>query len=458
MFLARSLSGRLLLLTIIIVMMVEVLVFLPSVARFRQDFLLERLQMAQIASLALLAADDEMVEAALEEELLANAGVSTIVLRRDSARQLILRTPLTSPVATTYDLREATAVDLVADALMALVRTEQRVVRVIGEPVLKAGETIEITLAERELCRAIRAYSQRVLVLSLIISTVTGLLVFLICRRLIVRPIEGVVESIISFQNNPERGPVEARRNSGLREIARAETALGEMQAHVRSSLKQKTRLAELGVAVAKISHDLRNMLASAQLMADRLDGSKDPLVAKVGPKLIGSIDRAVNLCVSTLKHGKADETPPEARQVALRGLVSDVSNEVFVGEGSVELLNKVNDDIVAKVDPEHLFRILSNLTRNARQAMESAGKGDCVGITAVSTGDTIELIIRDNGPGMPARALEHIFQPFVGSVARGGSGLGLAIASDLAKANGGVLDLVSSTTDGTVFRLTLPS
>lgn len=458
MFLARSLSGRLLLLTIIIVMMVEVLVFLPSVARFRQDFLLERLQMAQIASLALLAADDEMVEAALEEELLANAGVSTIVLRRDSARQLILRTPLTSPVATTYDLREATAVDLVADALMALVRTEQRVVRVIGEPVLNAGEIIEITLAERELCRAIRAYSQRVLFLSLIISTVTGLLVFLICRRLIVRPIEGVVESIISFQNNPERGPIEARRNSGLREIARAETALGEMQAHVRSSLKQKTRLAELGVAVAKISHDLRNMLASAQLMADRLEGSKDPIVAKVGPKLIGSIDRAVNLCVSTLKHGKADETPPEARQVALQGLVTDVSSEVFVDEGSVELLNEVNDDIVAKVDPEHLFRILSNLTRNARQAMESAGKGDSVGITAVSTGDTIELIIRDNGPGMPARALEHIFQPFVGSVARGGSGLGLAIASDLAKANGGVLDLVSSTTEGTVFRLTLPS
>ena len=138
MFLARSLSGRLLLLTIIIVMMVEILVFLPSVARFRQDFLLERLQMAQIASLALLAADDEMVEAALEKELLANAGVSTIVLRRDSARQLILRTPLESPVATTYNLRDATAIDLVGDALIALIRTERRVVRVIGEPILNA--------------------------------------------------------------------------------------------------------------------------------------------------------------------------------------------------------------------------------------------------------------------------------------------------------------------------------
>lgn len=458
MFLARSLSGRLLLLTVIIVMVVEVLVFLPSVARFRQDFLLERLQMAQIASLALLAADDEMVEAALEEELLANAGVSTIVLRRDSARQLILRTPLESPVATTYDLRDATVVDLIADALMALVRTEQRVVRVIGEPILNAGEVIEITLAEPELCRAIRAYSQRVLILSLIISAVTGLLVFLICRRLIVRPIEGVVESIISFQKDPERRPVASRRNSGLREIARAETALGEMQAHVRGSLKQKTRLAELGVAVAKISHDLRNMLASAQLLADRLEGSRDPIVAKVGPKLIGSIDRAVNLCVSTLKHGKAEETPPEARQVALRSLVSDVSGAVFADEGAVEFRNDVSEDAVATVDPEHLFRILSNLSRNARQAIESAGSGDCVRITAAGAGDEVELIIRDNGPGMPARAMEHIFQPFVGSVTQGGSGLGLAIASDLAKANGGVLGLVSSTTDGTVFRLTLPS
>ncbi len=458
MFLARTLSGRLLLLTIIIVMMVEVLVFLPSVARFRRDFLLERLQMAQIASLALLAADDEMVEAALEEELLANAGVSTIVLRRDSARQLILRAPMDSPVATTYDLREATAVDLIADALMALVRTEKRVIRVIGEPILNAGEVIEITLAEPELCRAIRAYSQRVLILSLIISAVTGILVFMICRRLIVRPIEGVVDSIMRFQEDPESGPIVQRKNSGLREIARAETALGEMQAHVRGSLKQKTRLAELGVAVAKISHDLRNMLASAQLMADRLEGSRDPIVAKVGPKLIGSIDRAVNLCVSTLKHGKAEETPPEARQVALRSLVDEVGGAVFADEGATLFENDVAEGAMATVDPEHLFRILSNLTRNARQAMEAAGKGDCVRITAAGAGDTVEMIIRDNGPGMPSRAMEHIFQPFVGSVAHGGSGLGLAIASDLAKANGGELGLVSSTTEGTVFRLTLPA
>ena len=457
MSLTRSLSGRLLLLTVVIVMVTEIFVFLPSVARFRQDFLLERLQMAQIASLALLAADDAMVEEALEAELLANAEVSTIVLRRDSARQLILRTPLPGPVSETYDLREATALDLIFDALAALARTDERVIRVIGEPVLNAGDIIEITLAEPALCRAIRAYSQRIFILSLIISTTTGLLVFLICRRLIVRPMERVVDNMVAFQSDPETAPIAEPTGANLIEIDRAERSLSDMQRQVKSALKQKSRLAELGVAVAKISHDLRNMLASAQLMADRLEGSKDPVVARVGPKLIGSIDRAANLCASTLKHGKAEETPPEPRRVTLASLVEEVADAVFA-DGAVRVVNEVGKDCVAMVDPEHLFRILSNLCRNAGQAIESSGRGGAVTISSDPAGGDIELRIVDDGPGIPKKAMEGLFQPFVGSVSRGGTGLGLAIAQELAVANGGVLSLVSSTTDGTVFALKLPA
>ncbi|MEM7271283.1 MAG: HAMP domain-containing sensor histidine kinase [Pseudomonadota bacterium] len=457
MFLARSLSGRLLALTVIIVMVTEVLVFLPSIARFRQDFLTERLQMAQIASLALLAADDEMVEEALEVELLANAEVSTIVLRRDSARQLILRAPMADVVADTYDLREATIPDLIGDAVMALLRTEPRVIRVIGEPQRGGGEVIEITLAEQAMCSAMIAYSQRVLILSLIISVVTGVLVFVICRRLIVRPIEGVVSDIVDFQMNPERPLRRNSASSSLREIARAEIALGDMRETVQGALKQKTRLAELGAAVAKISHDLRNMLASAQLMADRLEGSKDPLVARVGPKLIGSIDRAANLCVSTLKHGKAEESPPEPRLVALRKLAAEVGEAVFAEEGEVQFENHVGEDEDARADPEHLFRIIANLARNARQAIERSGEGDCVSVAAAITGETAVLTISDNGPGMPAKAMENIFQPFVGGASRDGTGLGLAIAAELAAANDGELRLERSTTEGTIFILTLP-
>lgn len=458
MFLSRSLSGRLLSLTIVIVMVTEVFVFLPSVARFRQDFLLERLQMAQIASLALLAADDAMVEEALEAELLANAEVSSIVLRRDRARQLVLSAPEGARVAATYDLRGASAPALIVDALATLVRTEKRMIRVIGQPVLNAGEAIEITLAETALRDAMWVFSRNILLLSLIISTITGLLVFVICRRLIVTPIEGVVEDMVAFQADPEGAPLSRKGRSGLVEIARAENALNEMQGQVRSALKQKTRLAELGSAVAKISHDLRNMLAVAQMTADRLESSTDPIVTRLGPKLIKSLDRAVALCISTLQHGKAEEAPPEMRRVALHGLIAEVEEAVFDENQSVRLLNEVPPDVEAVADPEHLFRILSNLTRNARQAMDTSGRGDCVAIRIAPDADGVDIRIRDNGPGMPAKALEHLFQPFKGGVTKGGAGLGLAIAAELAEANGGVLELVASTTEGTEFRLFIPS
>ena len=81
----NSLSGRFLILTAIFVMLAEIMIFLPSVARFREDFLLTRLERAQIASLALLASEDISTE--LEEELLSNAGVFNVVMRRDEARQ-----------------------------------------------------------------------------------------------------------------------------------------------------------------------------------------------------------------------------------------------------------------------------------------------------------------------------------------------------------------------------------
>lgn len=458
MFRINTLSGRLLLLTVVIVMVAEIFVFLPSVARFREDYLRERLQMAQIASLALLAADDAMVEETLERELLRNAEVSSIVVRRDFVRQLVLQVPEGANVEQTFDLRQATALDLIGDALNALVSSGNRIIRVIGRPMDGSEDVIEITMSEKPLCDAMLDFGQRVLILSLIISTVTGILVFFVCRRLIVRPMERVVDNIVAFQKDPENAAKTDTGRSGLVEIARAETALTEMQADIRSALLQKSRLAELGTAVAKISHDLRNMLASAQLMADRLDGSKDPVVARIGPKLIGSIDRAAQLCVSTLKHGRAEEAPAVKRRVSLTRLMGDVRDAVFVDEGPVQFMPDIADGAEVLADPDHLFRIMVNLTRNAREALEGRGGGGRVATSVTMSDDCVAIMITDDGPGMPAKAQENIFQPFLGGMRRGGSGLGLAISAELAVANGGKLELVRSTTEGTVFCLTLPA
>ena len=456
MTLFRTLSGRLFLVAVGVVMLTEVLVFVPSVARFREDYLMLRLQMAQIAALALLAAEDEMVEETLEAELLKRAEVSSIALRRDASRQLILAAPAGMMVEETFDLRDAGAATLVRDALAALVRTEPRMIRVIGDAGMGGGE-IEITMSEAPLCAAMRAFGERILLISLFISGMTGALVFLVCRRIIVRPIERVVGNMTAFARDPERAAPAPGAHSGLSEIRRAEAALAEMQAELRGALRQKSRLAELGAAVAKISHDLRNMLASAQLLADRLEGSADPVVARIGPKLIGSLDRAAALCVSTLSHGRAEEAPPRPRPVDLRRLVDDVAEAVFEEGGAVAFENHAPAGMTAEADPEHLFRILTNLARNAKQAIEGAGRPGRVSVFASTEEGAAALVIADDGPGLPAKALENLFQPFRGGARRGGAGLGLAIAAELAAMNHGRLTLEETGAGGARFRLTLP-
>jgi hypothetical protein len=112
----NSLSGRFLILTVIFVMLAEVFIFVPSVARFREDYLLARLERAQIASLALLATDG-MIDDDLEYELLRNAEVLNVVLLRDATRQLILSSDHMTPIAHSFDLRDATAWTLIRDAM-----------------------------------------------------------------------------------------------------------------------------------------------------------------------------------------------------------------------------------------------------------------------------------------------------------------------------------------------------
>lgn len=177
----KSLSGRFLILTVIFVMLAEVFIFVPSVARFRQDYLQARLERAQIASLALEA--DDMISLDLEQELLRNAGVFNVVLRRDEMRQLALSSPIPAPIEATYDLRDATAWSLIRDGMVTLFDTTDPVIRVIGEPVRDGGLQIEVTIEQGPLRLAMRDYGLNILLLSLVISVITAALLFFAVRR-----------------------------------------------------------------------------------------------------------------------------------------------------------------------------------------------------------------------------------------------------------------------------------
>lgn len=453
----NTLSGRFLILTVIFVMIAEILIFVPSVARFREDYFLARLERAQIASLTLLAED--MISPELEAELLKNAGVFNVVLRRDEVRQLILSSPIPQPISQTFDMRDPPALVLIRDAMLRLWETEEQVVRVLGNPVQDGGLLIEITLPTQPLRMALIDYGMRILVLSAVISVVTAGLLFLAVRVFLVKPIKSVVDHMQSYAKAPE----DARRfivpASRVRELREAEDALESLQTQLTGALKQKERLAQLGRAVSKISHDLRNILTSAQLFTDRMEMSEDPTVKRLAPKLVNSISRAVNLCETTLAFGRAEEPSPRLARVHLAEVVGDVIDGERLAAGNHDL--SFSEDIPAgfqvRADGEQLYRVIGNLVRNARQAIVSAGKPGEINVAAHEDNDAWYISITDTGPGLPQKARDHLFEAFTGGTTRGGSGLGLVIAAELIRGHGGKLDLRRTDETGTEFVICLP-
>ncbi|WP_299872284.1 HAMP domain-containing sensor histidine kinase [uncultured Sulfitobacter sp.] len=453
----NSLSGRLVILTIIFVMLAEVLIFVPSIARFREDYMLNRLERAQIASLALLA--DDMIDEELEAELLLNAEVFNVVLRRDEVRQLMLASPMPRPIVETFDLRESTAFSLIGDATRRLLQPENEVIRVIGAPVRDAGLLIEITMETAPMRMAMLDYGVRILILSAVISIVTAALLFVAMRALLLKPIKGVVGHMQRYAQAPEDARRIIEPSASVTELYEAEVALRTMQTDLTQALKQKERLAQLGSAVSKISHDLRNILTSAQLFTDRIEMSEDPTVKRMAPKLVGSITRAVHLCESTLAFGKAEEPGPTLTMVALPELIEDaLAGERLASAGhDISFAVDVPADMMIRADPEQMYRVLSNLVRNARQALAATGRGGEIALRANDTENAWEIEVSDTGPGLPTKAQTHLFTPFQGGARKGGSGLGLAIAAELVKGHGGRLQLLRTDENGTVFCITLP-
>lgn len=454
----NTLSGRFLILTVIFVMLAEIMIFVPSVARFREDYLLLRLERAQIAALAVLAND--MIDPAVEAELLDSAGVYNVVLRRNDASQLVLSSPMPAMVDERYDLRDAPALTLIRDAIKRLFDPTPRMITVLGQPVREGGLQIEVTMGTGPLRMAMMDYGVNILILSAVISVITALMLFIAVRGMIVMPIKRVVATMQAYARAPEDARTVIMPDSGVKELREAETALQSMQTEITGALRQKERLAQLGGAVAKVSHDLRNILTVTQLMADRMEGVADPTVQKVAPKLINSVSRAVHLCESTLAFGKAEEPAPNLEQIPLAPLVEDVieAERLSAGEDSLITIDgEIPEGLEIRADAEQLHRVLSNLVRNARQALTATGTSGSICISGTEDDTEWCLLVRDTGPGLPAKARENLFTAFQGNARKGGTGLGLTISSELIRGHGGRLELARSDENGTCFAVHLP-
>ena len=197
---------------------------------------------------------------------------------------------------------------------------------VSGQP--PAGsDRFEIVVHEAALRDAMIAYSRNILLLSLAISVITATLVYVALRLLFVRPMQRLSASIVGFSTAPEDASTIIVPSGRRDEIGVAEEKLAGMQKALRDMLAQRRHLADLGLAVSKINHDLRNILASAQLFSDRLQAVEDPLVKRFVPKVISAIDRAIEYTRSVLAYGQAREEPPRRQLLSLTRLVDDVAD-----------------------------------------------------------------------------------------------------------------------------------
>lgn len=454
----HSLSFRLLLLTIFFVMLAEFLIWTPSVARYRKVYLEENIARGHLSMAALETMPEEPVAKALEQALLFHTNAYSIVLDRPERRSLMVSKDMPPKVDLVVDLREETFFGLIGDAFESLAQARNRVVRVIGISPKDPKVTVEVLLDEAPMRAEMWDYSGRIFNLSIVISLFTAGLVYLSLQLLLVRPMRRITEGMARFRRAPEDSTRGVATSARLDEIGIAERELAVMQQELRAALQQKTRLAALGAAIAKVNHDLRNSLATAVLASDKLADVDDPEVRRVVPRLYKSIDRAVTLCSQTLNFVGDADVELALERFPLRDLVDEAGTAVKATDDrsrGLEWCNEVAAGLALEADRGQLFRVLSNLGRNAVEA----GAGE-VRVGARRDGRRLVIEFADDGPGLAPAARAKLFQPFAGSAKDGGTGLGLAIVRDIARAHGGDVALVEDAgrVKGATFRLTLPA
>ncbi len=455
---ARGLSARLLVLTIFFVLLGEVFIYVPSIARHRLVFLEERIEAARIAALAVEASPDGMVTEELRASLLERAGVSAVSIKRPGSRRLVLAADMPLTVDASFDLREATPMGLIGHAADALQKGGERTIRVMGTaPGDPADTVIDVVLPEAPLFASMLDYSGRILWLSIILAFVVAGLVYLSLHWLMVLPLGRMTDSLVSFRRAPEDAAATVKVSGRRDEIGLAQRELQVMQRRVRAALRQRARLAALGAGVAKINHDLRNMLATAAVLTDRLATARDPEVQKLSLPLVAAIDRAIALCTQTLSFATGRLPAPRRAAFALAPLVDEVRVALPVDEDSVDWRNEVPPELSVSADRDQLYRVISNLTQNAVQALACRDGGGTVQVGAWRDAGETLVEIADSGPGIPAPVRDHLFEAFAGDGKSDGTGLGLAIARDLVRNHGGDISLERSDSAGTVFRLRLP-
>ena len=462
----RGLAGRVLVVTLGFVLLAMGLFYATRLAAFRETWLHNKLAAAETAFEAFDGGGANELSPDLSRKILASVGVRAIAVSTPSGRRVLAEGGPPVATAEAVDLDSESFGEGVRAAFDTLFAAPRTIIDVSGRAPPDEAR-VAVTLDETPLQEALWRVSRTFLNIALLIAAVLTCVLWAVLWRMVLRPMRRLTSNIIAFGERPQdmtRMIVPSGRHD---EIGRAETALAAMQGALAHELAQRKRLAELGMAVARINHDLRNILTAAQLISDRLAAIPDPLAQRLAPRLVATLDRAIQFCQATLTYGAGREQPPDRRLFDLRDLVGQVVESAHAEHTeAIDFHVDIPPRFEVYADPDHILRVFENLSRNAAQALLARGAADgrpkAIRFAAIRTDGDAIIEVSDTGPGFSADQRERIFEPFHKSTRDAGAGLGLSIAADLVARNGGAIELAPVKADdffcGARFLITLPT
>ena len=313
---------------------------------------------------------------------------------------------------------------LLGETFAVLFSPTPRWLRLVGAPTSLPERVLAVEFSDAHLKQELRDYSLHHFRLTLWISLIAAILVYASLERLMVRPVRRLTAYLMKFRQAPEASasiiPSSCRRD----EIGVMERELGRMQVELRAALTQQARFAAIGRAVSQIHHDLRSILSTVSLTSERLAKSDDSATGRIAKLLVGSVEKAIDLCTQTQDLARGETPVPAKTLFPLYPLVAEVGDLLRSSERQVRWRNDIPPDFAVTADRERLYRVFLNLGKNALEALSPGGE---IQITARRAAGQAVIDVRDTGPGIPEPALGTLFVPFAASGRGGGTGLGLA-------------------------------
>ncbi len=451
-------SWRVALLSATLILMIELLVLLPAVGYYRSLQLQELVDDTALVIDSLLSSPSDTIDDEQSKFLLSKVNVYNITLLYEDRQELLLTPQTDKPVnAGTYDLVNDSLLKMFFIGPSCIFSGRDDVIRVIGQPALDEYG-VDMTAPEIPICQETRRFARDLFIISLWLSLFAAALLYLATNFNLAAPILRLTRAITGFDASQRDRTQLVEPSSSVREIRQAEVSLRDMQERVIIAMEQRDKLASLGESVSKIQHDLRNMLSTASLNADRLEFSEDPKVRQSAPRLKRALDRAISLSSQTVEYGSLGNRQVEFSTINLTEVCTEIleDEKALVKDIPYKWLFSCPKGLTVKTDEEYFRRVYRNLVRNARQILDE-GVGDRI-ITRISAlEDGVAVQVEDDGPGMSEQSRESLFEPFKGSSRKGGTGLGLALSYELCILMGADLRLVKSDSSGTIFEIYLP-